>query len=163
MKRRTPGSPWSWNRPRARWWRPTCPRPSWAKLSSDWGRKYFKIFQNSSWNITKYFLREQVNSYNELDAKLALKDYAQSQNQTNSTEHGNKEQSRGSSRNGTEPESETESSRQSGVIVTTGELPDESDLLAEIKGKKYKSLKEHRNKLKPGSAKDISESDYNNN
>ena len=49
------------------------------------------------------------------------------------------------------------------MIVTTGELPDESDLLADIKGKKYKSLKEHRNKLKPGSTKDISESDYNNN
>ena len=60
-------------------------------------------------------------------------------------------------RNGTEPEPE------SSLAVTAADLPiSSSHLRADIKGKKFKSLKEHRNKLKP-SSKDISESDYNNN
>ena len=109
-----------------------------------------------------YYPREQVNSYNELDAKLALKDYAASQNKTNlnSTDgtDGSKQQSSASEspRNGTEPQS------RSSLAVTTGELPSQSPPMADIKGKKFKSLTEHRNRLKP-SPQDISESDYSNN
>ena len=104
------------------------------------------------------YIREQVNSYNELDAKLALKDYAVSQNKTKTNRTEDSEDSNhqssasGPPRNGTEPEP------QSSLTVTMAELPSQG----EVKGKKVKSLKIHRNKLK-SSEKDISESDYNNN
>ena len=108
-------------------------------------------------------LREQVNSYDELDAKLALKDYAASSNKTNnSTDHHNSENSKelsgtGTPRNGTQPL--LGESRQS---FTSGDLGiSQSDLQADVKPK-YKSLKEHKNKFKLRS-KDISENDYNNN
>ena len=98
-------------------------------------------------------LREQVNSYDELDAKLALKDYAASSNKTNnSTDHHSSENNNGTLPLQGEP-------RQS---FTSGDLGiSQSDLQADVKPK-YKSLKEHKNKFKLRS-KDISENDYNNN
>ena len=85
-----------------------------------------------------------------------------SQNKTNLNGTGGTDGSKqessasGSPRNGTEPQS------RSSPTVTTGELPSQSPPMVDIKGKKSKSLTEHRNKLKP-SPGDISESDYSNN
>ena len=107
-------------------------------------------------------LRERVNSYDELDAKLALKDYAVSGNKTNNSTGHHSDSSKqisgtGTSGNGTQPLQGE--SRQS---ITSGDLGiSHSDLQADVK-KKYKSLKEHKNKFKL-SSKDISENDYNNN
>ena len=110
----------------------------------------------------RVFLREQVNSYDELDAKLALKDYAVSVNKTNNSTDQHSDSSKqlsgtGTSINGTQPVQ-----GESGKSITSGDLGiSQSDLQAEVKPK-YKSLKEHKNKFKL-SSKDISENDYNNN
>ena len=64
-RRRTRGWRLSWDRPRGRWSRLTCPQSTWAELSSgsgnpqpSVGRKYFKIFSSNVktfQNICKFY------------------------------------------------------------------------------------------------------------